>query len=142
MKVLYTAVGTARGGRAGQARSDDGKLDVQLAVPQSMGGAAKEGTNPEQLFACGYAACFGSAIDHVAKLRKTPVKDINVRAQVQLGMKPDGAFLLAVELSVWLPEVSKEQARVLVDEAHRVCPYSNATRGNVEVLLVVSERAI
>ncbi len=142
MKLLYSATGTARGGRAGHARTDDGKLDVALAVPASMGGAPKEGTNPEQLFACGYAACFGSAIDHVSNLRKTPLKDINVRAKVDLGVRPDGAFQLAVELTVWLPEVALDQARALVEEAHRVCPYSNATRNNVEVKLTVSDSKI
>lgn len=140
MKILYSTVGTTRGGRSGKSETDDGKLKVQLATPVSMGGKG-EGTNPEQLFACGYTGCFGSAIDHVAKLKKIAVKEINVRAKVDLGTMPDNSFRLAVEMVVWLPGVTPEEAKLLVEEAHRVCPYSNATRGNIDVKLTIAEAA-
>ncbi|HRE88964.1 MAG TPA: organic hydroperoxide resistance protein [Myxococcota bacterium] len=130
-KTLYTATATAIGGRDGKARSDDGKLEVAIAPPRELGGNGA-GTNPEQLFAAGYAACFGSALSHVAKLQKIQTGPVSVTAKVAIG--PAGAgFGLAVELVVDVPELDRTTAEALVATAHQVCPYSNATRGNIAV---------
>ena len=130
-KRLYTAVATATSGRDGRATTDDGVLDVVLAPPRAMGGSGG-GTNPEQLFAAGYAACFGSAATLVARKQKLDAGPIAVTAQVSLG--PVGAaFGLAVVLEVSVPGLPRDQAEALVKKAHEVCPYSNATRGNIEV---------
>jgi len=130
-KRLYTATATATSGRDGRATSDDGLLDVSLAPPRALGGSGK-GTNPEQLFAAGYAACFGSAAAHIARARKIDAGPITVTAQVSLG--PVGQiFGLAVVLEVSIPQLSPAEAEALVNQAHLVCPYSNATRGNIEV---------
>jgi len=138
MKPLYTAVATATEGRDGHARSSDGVLDVNLSIPKEMGGPGKAGaTNPEQMFACGYAACFGGAIGFLARTEKRPLKDVQVTAKVTIGAKDGGGFQLAAELEVRLPELSRADAEALVERAHQVCPYSNATRGNMEVKLTV-----
>jgi lipoyl-dependent peroxiredoxin len=130
-KRLYTAKATATSGREGRAKTDDGLLDVALAPPRALGGSGA-GTNPEQLFAAGYAACFGSAAAHVARLQKVDAGPIHVTAQVSLG--PVGQlFGLAVVLEVSIPDLPRDQAEALVKKAHEVCPYSNATRGNIEV---------
>jgi lipoyl-dependent peroxiredoxin len=130
-KVLYTATATATSGRDGRAKSSDGILDVSLTPPKQLGGSGA-GTNPEQLFAAGYAACFGSAAAHVARAQKINAGPISVSANVSLG--PVGQrFGLAVELNVSIPELPREQAEALVRAAHEVCPYSNATRGNIVV---------
>lgn len=130
-KTLYTATATAIGGRDGHAKSDDGKLEVAIAPPSELGGNGA-GTNPEQLFAAGYAACFGSALSHVARLQKVQTGPVSVTAKVSIG--PAGAgYGLAVELVVDLPELDKAAAEALVATAHQVCPYSNATRGNIAV---------
>src|SRR5919112_1941424 len=135
MKILYTAVATADGGRAGgRVTSDDGNLDLPIASPKDLGGSG-EGTNPEQLFAAGYAACFGSAVELVGRRMKQDVSDARVTAHVGLGAVGDGGFGLEVELHVDLPHADDAQA--VVEKAHEVCPYSNATRGNIEVKLVV-----
>jgi Ohr subfamily peroxiredoxin len=132
-KRLYTAVATATGGRDGRARTDDGVLDVAIVPPRALGGSgATPGTNPEQLFTAGYAACFGSAAQHVARAMKLQTGPISVTANVALGPNGKG-FGLAVELVVAIPELAREQAEALVHAAHEVCPYSNATRGNIEV---------
>jgi Ohr subfamily peroxiredoxin len=133
-KRLYTAVATATGGREGRAKSDDGVLDVALAMPKSLGlgGGGATGTNPEQLFAAGYAACFGSAIGAVARGQKVTTGPVSVTAKVALGTAGQ-AYGLAVELEVSLPELPRDQAEALVTAAHQVCPYSNATRGNIVV---------
>jgi Ohr subfamily peroxiredoxin len=131
-KTLYTATATATGGRDGRTSTDDGTLDLALAVPRALGGAGKDGTNPEQLFAAGYAACFGSAIAHVARLQKVTSGPIAVTAKVSIGPAGSG-FGLQVELAVLLPELPREQAQTLIKAAHEVCPYSNATRGNIVV---------
>jgi Ohr subfamily peroxiredoxin len=131
-KRLYTAVATATGGRDGRARSDDGVLDVALVPPKSLGGGGATGTNPEQLFAAGYAACFGSAIGAVARGQKVTTGPVSVTATVTLGTAGQ-AYGLAVELEVSLPELPRDQAEALVVAAHQVCPYSNATRGNIVV---------
>ena len=138
-KVLYTAKATAEGGREGHTASDDGKLDVKLVLPASMGGPADGvGTNPEQLFAAGYASCFHSALKLVAGAMKVDTSESEVVADVSLGRDDAGAFGLAVRLEVALPAVSREVAQQLIEQAHQVCPYSNATRGNVEVTLEVA----
>lgn len=131
-KRLYTAVASASQGREGRARSDDGVLDVALAVPKALGGAGGAGTNPEQLFAAGYSACFGSAFAHVARLQKIQTGPVSVTANVTIGTIGQG-FGLAVDLVVAAPELAREQAQQLLETAHQVCPYSNATRGNIEV---------
>ncbi|MDN5667183.1 MAG: organic hydroperoxide resistance protein [Renibacterium salmoninarum] len=138
MNIAYTAEALATGdGRDGQGRTSDGKLDVTLAVPVEMGGTG-EGTNPEQLFAVGYAACFHSALRVVARRQKADVTDSTVAAKVGIGSNGQGGFGLAVELEVGLPAVDAETAQALVEAAHQVCPYSNATRGNIEVKLSVA----
>lgn len=130
-KRLYTAAATVTGGRDGRARTDDGLLDVALAPPKSLGGNGA-GTNPEQLFAAGYAACFGSAIAAVARGKKITTGAVTVSTEVTLGTVGQG-YGLAVELTASLPELPRDQAQALVDAAHQVCPYSNATRGNIVV---------
>jgi lipoyl-dependent peroxiredoxin len=136
-KQLYTASATAIGGRAGSVKSDDGTIDFALSMPTGLGGSGGPGTNPEQLFAAGYAACFGSALGFIAKSQKVNTGPVNVTAKVSIGPVA-GVFGLAVELTVSLPEVPREQAEALVKAAHEVCPYSNATRGNIVVDLRVA----
>ncbi|MFJ7493625.1 organic hydroperoxide resistance protein [Streptomyces sp. NPDC097727] len=136
MEALYTAVATATHGREGRAVTPDGKLDLQLAVPVEMGGSG-QGTNPEQLFAAGYAACFASALGLVGRQAKIDVSDAAVTGEVGIGKQGEG-FGLAVTLRVELPEaVDETTGRKLVEQAHQVCPYSNATRGNIPVELVI-----
>jgi osmotically inducible protein OsmC len=137
LKVLYTAVATADGGRAGgHARSSDGNLDVPISPPKDLGGEGN-GTNPEQLFAAGYAACFHSAVMTVARRMKLDASESSVTAHVDLGTIGNGAFGLGVKLRVDLPNVETDRREALVEKAHEVCPYSNATRGNIEVALEV-----
>jgi Ohr subfamily peroxiredoxin len=136
---LYETEATARGGRDGKAASADGLLSVSLSLPKSLGGPGGEGTgtNPEQLFAAGYAACFLGAVKLVARTRKiTPSAEPSVTAKVAMGPVPVG-YALAVELKVNLPGVEKSVAEEVVAGAHERCPYSNATRGNIEVKLTV-----
>ncbi|MFF9309779.1 organic hydroperoxide resistance protein [Streptomyces sp. NPDC014748] len=136
MDALYTAVATATHGRDGRAYASDGKLDVRLAPPVELGGDG-QGTNPEQLFAAGYAACFASALALVGRQAKVDVSDAAVTGEVGIGKQGEG-FGLAVTLRVELPEtVDGEIGRKLVEQAHQVCPYSNATRGNIPVDLVI-----
>ncbi|WAU86159.1 organic hydroperoxide resistance protein [Streptomyces sp. Qhu-G9] len=136
MDALYTAVATATHGREGRAYSSDGRLDLQLGIPAEMGGNG-QGTNPEQLFAAGYSACFASALGLVGRAAKVDVSEAAVTAEVGIGKQGEG-FALAVTLRVELPEsVDVETGRKLVDQAHQVCPYSNATRGNIPVEIVV-----
>ena len=137
MNILYTAEATAWGGREGRATSSDGVVDVQLAIPKEMGGPGGPLTNPEQLFATGYAACFHSALKLVASRDKVDIADSAVTAKVSIGTTESGAFNLAVELEAELPDVDPDVARDLMAKAHEVCPYSNATRGNVEVKLSI-----
>lgn len=134
-KVLYTASSTATGGREGRVVTDDGTLDLALALPKGLGGSGAAGTNPEQLFASGYAACFGSAVSHIARMQKVQTGPVRVTANVKIGPTGGGAFGLAAELVVDLPELPREQAEALVKAAHEVCPYSNATRGNIDVVV-------
>ena len=139
MKTLYTAEALATGaGRDGHGRTVDGRLDVDLAVPQAMGGSG-DGTNPEQLFAVGYAACFHSALQVVAREAKADISDSAVGSRVHIGPNDAGGFQLAVELEVTLPHLDAEAAQQLADKAHEVCPYSNATRGNIDVTVTVTQ---
>ena len=138
MKTLYEARATATGeGRNGHARSSDGVLDVDLATPAELGGAGGA-TNPEQLFAAGYAACFHSAVQTVARRAKVELAETTVTAKVGLGPNDQRGFELAVTLVVDLPGMERDAAQRLVDAAHQVCPYSNATRGNIDVALEVA----
>ncbi|MDH6125683.1 organic hydroperoxide resistance protein [Kitasatospora sp. GP82] len=135
MDALYTAVATANG-REGRAVSSDGRLDLPLAMPTALGGSG-EGTNPEQLFAAGYAACFASALGLVGRQAKVDTGDVSVTAEVGIG-KDEAGFGLAVTLRVELPEaLQNETGELLIKKAHEVCPYSRATRGNIPVELVV-----
>ena len=137
MDVLYTATAHATGdGRNGHATSDDGILDLDLRIPKAMGGSGGA-TNPEQLFAAGYAACFHSALKVVAGREKADVTGSEVSASVGIGTIPGGGFGLQVELDVSIPALDHDAALALVEQAHQVCPYSNATRGNIEVTLTV-----
>jgi Ohr subfamily peroxiredoxin len=132
-KVLYTAKAHTTGGRDGQSRTDDGRLDVKLSPP----GQGGTGTNPEQLFAAGYSACFIGAMKAVAgKMKVTLPADLAIDAEVDLGPIP-GAYGIAVRMNVSLPGMDRAAAQALVDAAHKVCPYSNATRGNIDVTLTV-----
>ncbi|MGW0821553.1 organic hydroperoxide resistance protein [Streptomyces sp. NPDC002845] len=136
MSALYTAVATATHGREGRAVTNDGKLDLELAIPVEMGGTG-QGTNPEQLFAAGYAACFASALGLVGRQAKVDVSEAAVTGEVGIAKQGEG-FGLSVVLRVELPDsVDEATGRKLVEAAHQVCPYSNATRGNIPVELVV-----
>ena len=139
MDVLYTAEATAWGGREGRAAASEGNLDVQLRVPKELGGPGGDGTNPEELFATGYAACFHSALKLVAAGMKLDVSESAITARVGIGPNGAGGFGLAVELVGELPNLSAEQGNELLAKAHEVCPYSNATRGNVDVTLSLHE---
>ncbi|WP_241385700.1 organic hydroperoxide resistance protein [Rhodococcus sp. CH91] len=139
MNIIYTAEALATGaGRDGHARTSDGTLDLDLSLPTEMGGDGK-GTNPEQLFAAGYAACFHSALQMIARQEKVDVSDSAVGARVGIGPTEGGGFGLAVTLEVTLPNLPREKALELTEKAHQVCPYSNATRGNIDVTLEVTE---
>jgi Ohr subfamily peroxiredoxin len=136
-KILYTAKAHTTGGREGHATSDDGLLDVTLSPPKAMGGPGK-GTNPEQLFAAGYSACFMGALKFVAGQKKIPVPaDASIDASIDIGPIPQG-FGIAAKLVVHLPGMEHALARELVDSAHQVCPYSNATRGNIDVQIALA----
>lgn len=135
--VAYTAKATATGGREGVAKSDDGRLDVTLSTPKGLGGDDGQGTNPEQLFAAGYAACFIGALKFVAGSEKVTLpSNTYINSQVSIGAI-EGGFGIAVKLAVSLGDMDKIAAKELVDKAHQVCPYSNATRGNVAVELSI-----
>ncbi len=137
MKTIYTATATATGdGRNGHTASEDGILDVDVRVPKEMGGPGGA-TNPEQLFAAGYAACFHSALKFVGAAEQADLDGTEVSASVSIGTLDTGGFGLAVELDVHIPGLEHDAALALVEKAHQVCPYSNATRGNVEVALTV-----
>ncbi len=136
-RVLYTAQAVVEGGRAGHGRTDDGRLDVALAVPRELGGDGGPGTNPEQLFAVGYAACFESALLGVARGRNMDAADARITSRVGLGPTGHGGFTLSVWLDLHAPHLSGDDAMQLMARAHERCPYSNATRGNIDVLLTV-----
>lgn len=138
-KVLYTATATATGGREGRATSSDNALDVQLSTPRELGGAGGPGTNPEQLFAAGYSACFLGALKFVAGKEKVALPaDTQVTGKVGIGQIPTG-FGIEAELTINAPGVDRNVLQDLVDQAHIVCPYSNATRGNIDVTLVIAD---
>jgi lipoyl-dependent peroxiredoxin len=137
-KVLYRAHAKATGGRDGRALSSDNVLDLKLTVPREMGGAGEVGTNPEQLFAAGYSACFLGALKYVAAQQKVVLPAAtSIEGSVGIGQIPTG-FGIEVELRISVPGVAREQVEALVQKAHVVCPYSNATRGNIDVKLVVA----
>ncbi|GGL06612.1 Ohr subfamily peroxiredoxin [Curtobacterium luteum] len=139
MEALYTAEALSTGaGRDGRVATSDGSFALDLAIPKEMGGSGA-GTNPEQLFAAGYAACFHSALQGVARAQKVKIADSSVGGRVQIGPNGNGGYQLAVLLEVVLPGLEHDQAQALADAAHQVCPYSNATRGNIDVTITVSE---
>jgi lipoyl-dependent peroxiredoxin len=141
-KDLYTAEAHVTGGRvAGHGRTSDGQLEVDLRPPAEAGGEGS-GTNPEQLFAIGYAACFGNAIEAVARRQKLEIGDVAIDSKVKLRTGEDRSFTIAAELHVSLPSLDGAEAVELVRAAHRVCPYSNATRGSMEVILTANGAAV
>lgn len=135
MKTLYQTQVTAEGGRAGHVRSADGTLDLPLSLPRELGGAGGAATNPEQLFAAGYAACFENAVLHVARGKQVKLASTSVTATVGIGPREDGGFALTVSLAATLGGVDQATAEALVAAAHGVCPYSHAVRGNIDVQL-------
>ena len=136
-KVLYTAHATSTGGRAGTSETSDGALKVNLSTPRELGGAGGPGTNPEQLFACGYSACFIGAMKAVAAAQKIALTaDVSITADVGIGPIPAG-FGIQVAMAITVPGMERAAAEALVAAAHKVCPYSNATRGNIDVTLTV-----
>ncbi|WP_269242906.1 organic hydroperoxide resistance protein [Flavobacterium limnophilum] len=138
MKSLYTTVATATGGRNGHVKSENGIINLQVRYPKALGGANEDYANPEMLFAAGYSACFDSALNLVIKNEKIQTGETTVTAKVSIGQIENGGFGLAVELHANIPATTMEQAQALMEKAHQVCPYSNATRGNIEVKLTVS----
>ncbi len=136
VNVLYRTSASATGGRDGRAVTTDGTMDVKLTTPKELGGAGGEGNNPEQLFAMGYSACFIGAMKFVASQGgpKVPA-DTKITANVGIGPRSAGGFGLDIQLDISLPGLAKEEAKTLVEKAHQVCPYSNATRGNIDVRL-------
>jgi lipoyl-dependent peroxiredoxin len=141
MKNLYTAKAKATGGRDGHVKSLDGILDVDVRTPKEMGGPGGNYLNPEILFAAGYAACFDSALNFIIKTEKVQAGTTSVSAEVTIGKLDNGGYGLAVVLLIDIPQINKEQAVELAAKAHQVCPYSNATRGNIEVQLMIKEVA-
>jgi Ohr subfamily peroxiredoxin len=138
VNVLYTAHATAEGGRNGRTHSDDGLVDVQLSVPKAMGGPGKTGaTTPEDLFAAGYAACFGSACEFMGVKLKLKPSSVTVQAAVGIGPTPEGGFGLKVDLIAIIGGLGQEDAEKIVAAGHQLCPYSNAVKGNVEVTIAV-----
>jgi osmotically inducible protein OsmC len=141
-EILYTAEATATGGREGHARTNDGRLDVDLDVPREMGGRGGPGTNPEQLFAAGYAACFQSSMLRFASARKLDLSGTRVTARVGIGPDRSGGFGLVAWLDLDAPQLSRAAAVDLMERAHETCPYSRATRGNIDVTLTVGGMTI
>ncbi len=139
MKALYTTKSVSTGGRDGSTRSEDGELDLALSVPKELGGPGGDGTNPEQLFACGYSACFIGAIKFVAEQDKIKVSpDISIEATVGIGLNTEGeGFSISVDMLIDIPGMEKAAVEALVAKAHLVCPYSNATRNNIPVTLTI-----
>ncbi|MBE7375262.1 organic hydroperoxide resistance protein [Pseudomonas lopnurensis] len=138
-KILYSATAIATGGREGRATSSDNVLDVQLSTPRELGGAGGPGTNPEQLFAAGYSACFLGALKYVAGKQKVALPaNTTVTGKVGIGQIPTG-FGIEAELTITAPGITRDLLQALVEQAHVVCPYSNATRGNIDVTLVIAD---
>lgn len=138
MKTLYTTNVNAKGGRDGHVKSENGILELDVRTPKALGGASDDFANPEMLFAAGYSACFDSALNLVIRKSKIETGETTVNAKVSIGQTENGGFGLAVELDVNIPGVSQEEAQSLIEKAHQVCPYSNATRNNIEVKLAVT----
>lgn len=138
MKTLYTTSVTAIGGRNGHVKSDNGILELDVQSPKSLGGTSDDFANPEMLFAAGYSSCFGSALSLVIGKEKIETGETSVTAKVSLGQIDNGGYGLAVEMDVNIPGVSLEEAQRLTEKAHQICPYSNATRNNIEVKLAVT----
>lgn len=138
MKTLYTTSVTAKGGRNGHVESDNGILDLEVRMPKALGGSSDDFTNPEMLFAAGYSACFDSALNLIINKSKIETGETTVKAKVSIGQIENGGFGLAAELEVNIPGVSLEEAQTLTEKAHEICPYSNATRNNIEVKLSVT----
>ncbi|WP_313503125.1 organic hydroperoxide resistance protein [Kaistella carnis] len=138
MKTFYTTSVTAQGGRDGHVKSENGILEMDVRTPKALGGASDDFANPEMLFAAGYSACFDSALNLVIKKSKIETGETTVKAKVSIGQIENDGFGLAVELDVNVPGVSLEEAQSLTEKAHQVCPYSNATRNNIEVKLAVT----
>jgi len=136
-EILYTAEATVTGGREGHGRTSDGRLEVDFDVPSEMGGRGGPGTNPEQLFATGYAACFQSSLQRFATGRKLDLSGSRITARVGIGPLKSGGFGLAVALDLDAPQISRDEAVKLMTRAHETCPYSRATRGNIDVTLTV-----
>lgn len=141
MSTLYSTKVTAVGGRSGTVRSDDGLLDLSLALPSGLGGKGGA-TNPEQLFAAGYAACFENAVIHVTRNKAAKVKDDDIEVVAEVGMSPNGSggFALSVALDVAITGLDQPTAEEIVKQAHAVCPYSNAVKGNIDVAIAVTTR--
>lgn len=139
MEKLYSTKVTAKGARNGVVKSEDGILDMELRLPKELGGDGGAYTNPEQLFAAGYAACFGGALNLIANNKKIEIGESEVSATVSFGKTADNGFGLAVDIEVKVPALDKDAALKLVKQAHQVCPYSKATKGNVEVTLNVAD---
>ncbi|MFD0933377.1 organic hydroperoxide resistance protein [Psychroflexus salinarum] len=138
METLYTAKATATGGRKGHVKTEDGPIDMPLSMPKALGGDGGDGVNPEQLFGSAYSACFGSALSLVAEKHKADLGDFSVTAHISIGKEEDGSLLLSAVLDSYLPGVDDiETAETLVNEAHEVCPFSRATRDNIDVTLNV-----
>jgi osmotically inducible protein OsmC len=142
MRVLYATEATAHGGRDGHVRSSDGILDLDLRVPVELGGRGAPPTNPAQLFAAGYAACFAGTLREVARTRKLPLADARITARVTLNITDDKRYLLGAELRGNIAGVSDDEARALMRAAHQICPYSNSMRGNVDVRLLLETDAV
>ena len=135
MKTLYSAKVTTEGGRKGRTTSDDGILDLQLSMPKSLGGEGGEHTNPEQLFAAGYSACFGSALEMIAKNANVDLGDYSVTVKIDIEQNDDKEMDLSAVIDVYIPEIEVEKGEDLINEAHEICPYSRATRDNIDVTL-------
>ena len=142
INVLYTAEATVTGGRQGHGRTTDGRLDVDFDVPSEMGGTGGPGTNPEQLFATGYAACFQSSVLRFAGMRKLDLSDSRFTARVSIGTLKSGGLGLTAALNLDAPHISRADAVYLMERAHEACPYSRATRGNIDVTLTVGGTSI
>lgn len=135
MKTIYTTAAKVTGGRNGHIKSDNGILDLEVRLPKAMGGASDDYPNPEMLFAAGYAACFDSALNLIISKKRVDAGTTTVNAQVSIGMVTNGGYALAVTLDINIPGISMEEAKSLSEKAHEICPYSNATRNNIEVTL-------
>jgi peroxiredoxin, Ohr subfamily len=136
VKILYNTTAISTGGRDGKVVVENSPLEFEMALPAELGGAKKNGANPEQLFAAGYAACFGSALQHVLRAKKMSIQIPSIHLTVGIGRNDDNGFSLAVNIVAVFKDIGQDTAEELVNEAHQVCPYSNATRGNIDVTVL------